>query len=103
MHYFFLTDKPENTVISINKSSDVLIHGEAVTLRCRSTAKPNQCNVLFYQGNTLLANKSSSTCSESHVIDSVQGCNDERFYCLAENSAGTGKRAYHNVTVLGAS
>lgn len=95
-----LTDKPENTSFSLNKSGDVLLINETVKLTCQSSAKPQHCHVMFYHGDQLLANKSSSTCSADHVIN-VQGCNKESFWCIAENDAGTGARTYRNVTVKG--
>lgn len=57
--------------------------------------------MLFYQGNLLLANKSSATCSASHLLTNIQGCNGERLRFYAKNVAGTGETVDIDITVQG--
>ena len=70
-------------------------------LSCQSTSNPSTCSVKFYHDDTILVNKSSSTCFASHVIPSIQGCNNESFSCMTSNDLGEGPRTFLNVAVYG--
>lgn len=98
--FFVDIDKPENESLIVNTTSNAIVAGEPVKLTCKSSAKPENCQVLLYQGDQLLVNKTTTTCTQSYTMN-IQGCNLETFWCVTRNLAGTSQRAYHNFTVQG--
>ncbi|XP_048588090.1 hemicentin-1 isoform X3 [Nematostella vectensis] len=91
--------KPEATQFSLNTSDGAYLKGEPVSLYCNSSAKPALCHVVFRKNDVIIKNYTSDTCSASHVISSVEGCDRESFSCQAFNIAGTGDEVFYNATI----